>query len=1187
MLQIQVNGQSRSPRVSRGLRPCLIRVAVFRLMGVLGVMLTMRVMLGMLGMLGALGILWMLGMTPIRASGDTGAGAETRDVSDAGDVGDVGDAGIYDPLIRQLPQLEPERFAGQFSSHDRSGGNNDWSDENANRPGYLYRDSYGHRVLAEAKGEGAITRLWFTGIDRVGNIRIYIDNDTTPTYDLPVRELFAGTHPPFVRPWVVDDSLSSGGFVSYVRIPFRYSFKLTTTGEPTYYHVGYEITRGGYERQEITAGQETPATGAAAAARGAAPGSADHAAGTRTITGAFVIPPGQTASLPVLSGPATITRLAFTLPDVLVVNPPITRRVHDNGRAFIGYSEFTVKIDPDNQGVRLIRRLDYGIANQKGRVYVDGELVGEWSTPGSAVGYNWRDAAFDIPADYTRGKSLLRIRVQFVSSQIDWNEFYYWVYTRTTAAGEAGDEAAGEAEHEARGKPRAEAGASDSVPGAPLLRDERGAVLILTDSIDVGYAPSEIAHDYLIVGANWYGSRDFEYPPAENKEDEARRTASLRTLSNLWLEASWDGEMTPATEAPLSLFFATPIGPHPVDSALVRVAAADAGTEAGAQLTSLWPMPFSRSAELRLHNTGSDTVRVQFTIECESSPELPQLFAQGRVGYFHATYRRESPTTPGRDYTILQVGGVGKLVGVSMRLAGPPSRWYLEGDERIRVDGSSTPVIYGTGTEDHFGGGWYFNRGPFSLPFHGAPGHTVEGEQDVTSVYRWFVPDPVYFRSGIVYTIEHGGQNDAPADYESVAFWYGLPADAWRLTDELRPADSADQALHRWQVEGTVDRQLLTSSFEGPLDREGVQDVGLYHTGRASFTVRLDPNNQGVVLRRRLDAGVGPQVATVRVNGQVVGVWSSLEKNSIHRFAESEFVLAAAVTRGRESVQVEIEPAGVWTAFLYQVYSLITPSPSGSLLSAPSPLTPFSDQTAPASPVSGTIEVTTGVADGLTELQWSASPDAFVYRIYRGDSPELKPVPWLLVAETNATRWVDPASAAGDGAYYLVQALDRYGRATSASPHSPVVYAASPGLVRIEGERLANLEAEGGPYELQAMDWVGPFWSGNQHLFFRAERPGARIEGTFEVHKGGSYEVAIYYTLAPDYGQVRLFIDGKPIGQLIDGYADRVLRSDRLILGTVTIEAGRHTVRLEVVGKSPDSTGYFAGLDLIELVRKQ
>lgn len=1045
------------------------------------------------------------------------------------------DADIYGPLISQLPQLQPGRFAGQFSSHDRSGGNNDCSDEKANRPGYLYRDSHGHRVLAEAKGEGALTRLWFTGIDRVGNIRIYIDDDTTPTYDLPVRELFSGTHPPFIRPWVYDDSLSSGGFVSYVRIPFKRSFKLTTTGEPSYYHVGYETVVPGV----------TPVSGTTTATA-AATTAATSTQSNQTTTGELVIPPGKTASLPVLTGPATLARLVFILPDVRVVAPAITRRVHDNGRAFTGHSEFTVKIYPDNQGVRLIRRLDYGIANQKARVYVDAELVGDWSTPGSAVGYNWRDAAFDIPARYTQGKSSLRVLVRFVSSQIDWNEFYYWIYTVPTTTDSS----------------LVQRSTPGTVAGEPVLRDERGAILVLTDSLDVGDPASEASHKYLIVNENWRGDRDFEYPPSISSDEEARQAASRQILSQLWLEASWDGQPSPAVLAPLSLFFATPLGPHPVDSALIQAAA----TDAGAQLTSLWPMPFARSALLRLKNTGGKPVRVLFTMVSQSAPQqLAHQLAEGQVGYFHATYRREHLTTNGQDYTILQVGGLGKLVGVSMRLAGPPNRGYLEGDERIRVDGSSTPVIYGTGTEDHFGGGWYFNRGPFSLPFHGAPGHTVENGQDVTSVYRWFVTDSVPFRNGIVYSIEHGGQNDAPSDYESVAFWYGVAGDATLLTDEFRPANSADQLSHNWQVTGTADRQQLTSSYEGPLDRTTVQDVGVYHTGRASFTLTVDPNNQGVVLRRRLDQGSGPQVATVRVDGQVAGVWTNLETNSVHRWAESDFVLPPSLTRGRSSVQIEIEPAGIWSAFLYQAYSLTTPFVRSSTAAA------------------AVTEVNTQVVDGLTELRWPASPGAWLYRIYRGDSPELNPDPWLLAGETPATSWVDPASASGVDAYYCVEAVDRYGMV--ASP-SPVVHAVSPGLVRIEGERLVDLKTEGGPYELQGMDWVGPYWSGNHHLFFRAERPGAWVEGTFNVAQGGAYEVAIYYTLAPDYGQVQLLMDGQPVGKPFDGYADRVLRSVRLTLGTVNLEPGRHTLRLEVVGKSPSATGYFCGLDLLELARK-
>jgi len=36
---------------------------------------------------------------------------------------------------------------------------------------------------------------------------------------------------------------------------------------------------------------------------------------------------------------------------------------------------------------------------------------------------------------------------------------------------------------------------------------------------------------------------------------------------------------------------------------------------------------------------------------------------------------------------------------------------YLEGDERVFVDGQQSPVIYGTGTEDFYESGWYFRGG--------------------------------------------------------------------------------------------------------------------------------------------------------------------------------------------------------------------------------------------------------------------------------------------------------------------------------------------------------------------------------------------------------------------------------------------------------------------------------------------
>src|SRR5699024_2623701 len=74
------------------------------------------------------------------------------------------------------------------------------------------------------------------------------------------------------------------------------------------------------------------------------------------------------------------------------------------------------------------------------------------------------------------------------------------------------------------------------------------------------------------------------------------------------------------------------------------------------------------------------------------------------------------------DLVLYTAQGAGKVVGLSARyrangLANPA---YLEGDERAAFDGAITPSWYGTGLEDFFDGGFYFDRGAFARPLAGA-----------------------------------------------------------------------------------------------------------------------------------------------------------------------------------------------------------------------------------------------------------------------------------------------------------------------------------------------------------------------------------------------------------------------------------------------------------------------------------
>ena len=115
--------------------------------------------------------------------------------------------------------------------------------------------------------------------------------------------------------------------------------------------------------------------------------------------------------------------------NVLIRTPAIT----DDGVSFTNSSTFTVAISPDNQGVRLRRRTDKANNRQEARVFIDGQLVTE--RPWYSVDYEktyrgirWFDSDFEVPANYTKGKSKITVRIELVSSESGrWDEYHYWV----------------------------------------------------------------------------------------------------------------------------------------------------------------------------------------------------------------------------------------------------------------------------------------------------------------------------------------------------------------------------------------------------------------------------------------------------------------------------------------------------------------------------------------------------------------------------------------------------------------------------------------------------------------------------------------------------------------------------------------------------------------------------------------
>ena len=242
------------------------------------------------------------------------------------------------------------------------------------------------------------------------------------------------------------------------------------------------------------------------------------------------------------------------------------------------------------------------------------------------------------------------------------------------------------------------------------------------------------------------------------------RPADRFTLRRLVLRAYWDGESRPAVEAPLGDFFGVGFGERKFQSLPVGMTDDD--------YYCYFPMPYFKSARLTLTNEGQKPVTVSWDVRRNALP------AEKNLAYFHAKWRRVT-TERGKHVTLLETMGRGHYVGVNLNMQGDHGLWFLEGDEKIYVDGETFPSIYGTGLEDYFTSGWYFNTGPFWLPFHGC---IVKDDQNSRiAAYRYQITDCVPFQKNIRVDIEHGGTNDYPgADYCFTSYWYqDSAADNW------------------------------------------------------------------------------------------------------------------------------------------------------------------------------------------------------------------------------------------------------------------------------------------------------------------------------------------------------------------------------------------------------------------------
>src|SRR3990172_9733677 len=231
-------------------------------------------------------------------------------------------------------------------------------------------------------------------------------------------------------------------------------------------------------------------------------------------------------------------------------------------------------------------------------------------------------------------------------------------------------------------------------------------------------------------------------------------------LRRILLRMYWDDEENPSVEVPVGDFFGTGFEYKQYISQFV-------GMSSGGYYC-YFPMPFNKSAKIEAVNeTGQEVYAFYYQFDYQKLEEP----LDENVAYFHSQWRREIRTNTAENYTVLVAEGEGYFVGLNMSMQSYKGNlWFLEGDEMIYVDGEKYPSIYGTGTEDYFTSGWYFNRGEFSAPYHGL----IIKDDSLARIaaYRLHIGDVIPFKKSILFTIEHGHANEEVADYSSTAYWY-------------------------------------------------------------------------------------------------------------------------------------------------------------------------------------------------------------------------------------------------------------------------------------------------------------------------------------------------------------------------------------------------------------------------------
>lgn len=227
------------------------------------------------------------------------------------------------------------------------------------------------------------------------------------------------------------------------------------------------------------------------------------------------------------------------------------------------------------------------------------------------------------------------------------------------------------------------------------------------------------------------------------------------------IRAYWDGQEFPSIECPVGDFMGLAHGKVMGYQSAVHSVGESAGM-------NIWlSMPFNKRAKFTFTHEGQKDTPLFYQIDYTLGDKHPK-----DVGRLHVLFRRENPTALKKDFELLpHRKGKGRFIGSLMGIRSLADGWWGEGEIKVFLDGDKEfPTLCGTGSEDYVGLSWGMQQTPFL--YNGCN----LNQKGFVSMYRWHLPDPIYWQKDCRITIQQIGWNNGlferQDDWSCATFWY-------------------------------------------------------------------------------------------------------------------------------------------------------------------------------------------------------------------------------------------------------------------------------------------------------------------------------------------------------------------------------------------------------------------------------